>query len=225
MGAAITSATLEALDAIKAAHFSNMDVENKAEQIIQALDRQLAQRDSTADRICHSFSDYVRDTVLHGREFEKALSILTLSSSSTISSCITKAASDLGIRLDLRVLESRPLFEGVTSASRVLKNYPQNSELKVTLYSDASAGLAADGIEIVLLGADRFCSAGDVKNVSAPPSKFASPGSPPPPPAGTLLIMAENRITSSSAKRSPHRSKRKDRRIKRHREDSWSRRY
>ncbi|KAI1429721.1 translation initiation factor eIF-2B subunit family protein [Xylaria sp. FL1777] len=164
MGAAITSATLKALDAIKAAYLSDMAAENNTQQIIQALDQQLAQRGSTTDRICQSFIDYIDRNVLLVRKSKGPISILTLSSSSTISSCLSQAVSTLGVDLDLRVLESRPLFEGVTPASKILKNPPQNSELKVTLYSDASAALAARGVDFVLLGADRISSAGDVNN-------------------------------------------------------------
>ncbi|TGJ88610.1 hypothetical protein E0Z10_g177 [Xylaria hypoxylon] len=165
MGAAITSATIKALDTIRIDYaLSDVAAANKVQRITQVLDQLLAERHSMTERICQSFTDYVRLNVLCDSKSKKTISILTLSSSSTISSCLSQAASTLGVGLDLRVLESRPLFEGVTPASRVLKDPRHGSDLKVTLYSDASAALAARGVDIVLLGADRISSAGDVNN-------------------------------------------------------------
>ncbi|KAI3328738.1 hypothetical protein F4824DRAFT_482480 [Ustulina deusta] len=164
MGAAITSAIVKALDAIRAAYTSDMAAANKPQQIIQALDQQLAQRGSMTDRICQSFTNYIRLNVLRGGEPKSTISVLTLSSSSTVSSCLSRAVSTLGVGLDLRVLESRPRFEGVTPVSRILQDPASGSDLNLTLYSDASAALAARGVDIVLLGADRISSAGDVNN-------------------------------------------------------------
>ncbi|KAI0505735.1 hypothetical protein F5B22DRAFT_626635 [Xylaria bambusicola] len=164
MGAAITTAILKALDAIKAAYVSDMVPANKAEQVIQALEQQLAHRNATTDRICQTFSKFIRDLLPRGENPEYTLSILTLSSSSTMSSCLSHAISTVNIKFDLRILESRPLFEGVTFASRILKDSSQHSNFKVTLYSDASAALAAENTALILLGADRISSAGDVNN-------------------------------------------------------------
>ncbi|KAI1112251.1 hypothetical protein F5Y14DRAFT_422610 [Nemania sp. NC0429] len=164
MGAAITSAMVKSLDAIRAVYLADMDAADKMQQITQALDQQLANRSSATDRICESFIKYVRQDIIPNKESKEAVSILTLSLSSTILECLLQAASTLGVALDLRVLESRPLWEGVTLASRILKHSPEESKLKVTVYSDASVALAAREVDVVLLGADRVSSSGDVSN-------------------------------------------------------------
>lgn len=164
MGAATTSAVIKALDAIRAVYLADMDSENKIQQMTQALDQQLAHRSSVTSQICQSFTEYVRQDILRDRESKETVSILTLSLSSTITDCLLQAASTLNVALDLRVLESRPLCEGVSLASRILKHSPEESKSKVTLYSDASIALAARGVDLVLLGADRVSSAGDVSN-------------------------------------------------------------
>jgi translation initiation factor 2B subunit (eIF-2B alpha/beta/delta family)/8-oxo-dGTP pyrophosphatase MutT (NUDIX family) len=166
MGAAITTAIIKALDAVRAGFLTDLAAAEKIQHITQALDQQLADRVSVSHRIGDSFIDYVRSNVLRDGPSQESISILTLSSSSTVSNCLLQAASTLGVMLDLRVLESRPLCEGVSLASKMLKEAGKGSKLKVTLYSDASVALAARGIDVLLLGADRLSSAGDVSNVS-----------------------------------------------------------
>ena len=110
-GAAITSATIQALETIRTIHLSSdaAAAESKAQRISKALDQQLADRKSIGDRISQSFTQYARSSF----ESKKSIAILTLSSSSTISACLAHAMSTLGgVGLDLRILESRPLFEG-----------------------------------------------------------------------------------------------------------------
>ncbi|KAI0440925.1 hypothetical protein F4803DRAFT_525560 [Xylaria telfairii] len=163
IGAAITSATMKALGAIKISCCNSDAPEDKLKDMAQVLDSQLARRRFVTDAVSESFTKYVRQNVL--REASKEpVSVLTLSQSSTIYSSLLQAASTLGVPLDLRVLESRPLCEGVALASRIIKNFPERSDTKVTIYSDASVALAARGVDIILLGADRIDSAGDVIN-------------------------------------------------------------
>ncbi|KAI3324426.1 translation initiation factor eIF-2B subunit family protein [Xylariaceae sp. AK1471] len=164
MGAAITTTIIKALDVVRASYLTDLTPAEKIQYMTRALDEQLAQRVSVTDRIRHSFIDYIRSDILRDRPDQENISILTLSSSSTISSCLLQAASTLSVALDLRVLESRPLYEGVSLASKMLKEAAQGSKLKVTLYSDASVALAVRGIDLLLLGADRLSSAGDVNN-------------------------------------------------------------
>ncbi|KAJ2996782.1 hypothetical protein NUW58_g863 [Xylaria curta] len=163
MGAAITSATIKALDAIKGVYVADAATEDKIQLIIQTLDQQLAQRGHIANHIYQAFNDYVRQNVLRDGGRKKTVSILTLSSSSTIYGCLLQATTTLGVALDLHILESRPLCEGVTLASRVLDSL-KCATSSVTLYSDASVALAARSVDLVLLGADRISSAGDVNN-------------------------------------------------------------
>lgn len=167
MGAAITSAIVKALDRIDAILTQDISPQEKVSQMVKVLEDQLSQRQSTTERIRSTFVDYLRQHVIQPTtESKERISVLTLSSSSTISACLLQAAVDLGISLDLRILESRPLYEGVTMASKLLEMENESADLTVTIYTDASAALAANGIDVVVLGADRISSAGDVSNVS-----------------------------------------------------------
>ncbi|KAF2964485.1 hypothetical protein GQX73_g9083 [Xylaria multiplex] len=165
MAAAITTTMVKALTTIRVAcQLTDIPTADRISHINRELDGQLSQKNYTVDRICQSFIDYVHSNVLKHRELTEPVSILTLSSSSTITSCLIHAASTIGLKFDLRVLESRPLFEGVTTAVTLSQNFKDSEDLKITVYSDASAALAARGVNLVLLGADRISSAGDVSN-------------------------------------------------------------
>ncbi|KAI0849189.1 nagb/rpia/CoA transferase-like protein [Daldinia vernicosa] len=164
MGAAITSATVKALDRIENIITQDIPPREKVRKIVDALENQLNERKSTTDRIRDSFIDYLRQHVIRTTGSKETISILTLSYSSTISACLLQAAAHLGVSIDLRILESRPLYEGVTLASKLLEVENDSVDLNVTLYTDASSALAADGIDIVVLGADRISTSGDVSN-------------------------------------------------------------
>lgn len=166
MGAAITSAVAKALDRVEEIYTQDLSPPEKVRKMVEAIDDQLNQRKSTTDRIRDAFVDYIRQNVIQATESKKRISVLTLSSSSTISACLLQAAANLGVSLDLRILESRPLCEGVTLASELVEAGNGSADLSVTLYTDASVALAVDGVDIVVLGADRISSAGDVSNVS-----------------------------------------------------------
>ncbi|KOS21754.1 Translation initiation factor eIF-2B subunit alpha [Escovopsis weberi] len=92
--------------------------------------------------------------------------ILTLSSSSMVRACLADALADpLGGRpLDIRVLESRPLFEGVKAARVLAALCKPPSRSTVTVYTDASAAVAARGVHLVLLGADAIDGSANVSN-------------------------------------------------------------
>ncbi|KAI0201602.1 hypothetical protein F4808DRAFT_424498 [Astrocystis sublimbata] len=164
MGAAITSALIKALGAIKSVYHANTTAEEKVKQIADVLDQQVAQRSCMTDRVCESFTKHLRQTMTRDGEQKKTVSVLTLSCSSTISSSLMRATSAIGVALDLRILESRPLYEGVTLASKILSDTSQSPRTNVAIYSDASASLAARGVDVVLLGADRISEDGDVSN-------------------------------------------------------------
>ncbi|KAI1407703.1 nagb/rpia/CoA transferase-like protein [Hypoxylon sp. FL1857] len=163
MGAAITSAVVKALDRVHAIFTQDLPPSEKVRQMVESMETQLAQRKLTTDHIRDTFVEYLRRNIIT-TESKKRISVLTLSSSSTISSCLLRAAAKLGVSLDLRILESRPLYEGVTLASKFLEAGSGAANLTVTLYTDAAVALAADGVDIVVLGADRISAAGDVSN-------------------------------------------------------------
>lgn len=171
MGAAITSALVATLHRIESVVRQDLTSPEKRKQILKAIDEQIAQRQTSASHIQESLVTYLRETHYEQITSKSSISILTLSSSSTISSALLKTASDLGVVLNLRILESRPNCEGVSLAANLLESAGaeiQNRKIRITLYTDASAALAAaegeGGVDIVLLGADRINSDADVSN-------------------------------------------------------------
>ncbi|KAI1277006.1 hypothetical protein F5Y07DRAFT_364803 [Xylaria sp. FL0933] len=164
MDAAITSAMLTALDAIEYYEPFASEVSDVEPPMVRALDHVLTQREQQPHLVSSTFHNYIRGFILSkGVQCEKpSISVLTLSLSYTVLGCL----SHLPVGLDLRILESRPLFEGVTTASEILQRHPRNSNIRVTLYTDASAALAARDIDLLILGADRISSAGDVSNAT-----------------------------------------------------------
>lgn len=165
MGAAIAGALLSVLDRIEAI-LKDQNSNDKLLGVLDAIHEHLSRRDSAVQRIRDSFVEYIQNNVLADSSAQprRALSVLTLSSSSTISSCLLEAAAALDVILDLRILESRPLCEGVTLASKILASDGARSRARVTIFSDASAALAAEGIDLMLLGADHISPAGNVRN-------------------------------------------------------------
>ncbi|KAI0168908.1 nagb/rpia/CoA transferase-like protein [Hypoxylon sp. FL1284] len=164
MGAAITSAVVKALVRIETIFNQDLPPAEKIDKMIRAMDEQLEQRKFTTDRIRDTFVQYIQQNVIQSAEQKKTVSILTLSSSSTISACLLQTAASLGVSFDLRILESRPLCEGVTLASKLLETDSGRVDMTTTLYTDASVALAARDVNIVVLGADRISSGGDVSN-------------------------------------------------------------
>lgn len=163
MGAAITSAVISVLDKLEAAHKSVPGSAERTQQALSAIDEFLSQRNTAVERIRNSLVDYLR-TGNSNKANPRELSVLTTSYSSTVSDALLEAAAMLNVVLDLRILESRPLCEGVTLASKLLEQSNQSKKVNVTIYSDASAAIAAKDVDIVLFGADRISSTGDVSN-------------------------------------------------------------
>ncbi|KAH8200628.1 hypothetical protein TruAng_005225 [Truncatella angustata] len=165
MGAAIITSMVTVLDRIEAVINERRTIDEELKQhIVASIDTFLSQRDSAVERIRDSFISYVRSNMPKCSGADKVLSVLTLSSSSTISCSILEAAAALNLTVDLRILESRPLFEGVTLASKLLQEAAHNQKVNISLYADASAAIAAEGVDLILFGADRISSTGDVSN-------------------------------------------------------------
>ncbi|KAL1841762.1 hypothetical protein VTJ49DRAFT_6600 [Mycothermus thermophilus] len=116
----------------------------------------------------NTFSNYITQTLPAKFRSREPIAILTLSDSGTVRSCLRHAVEEAKIVLDLRVLESRPLYEGVTLAATFADYLKSHGDPtfphKVTLHTDASAALASAEVDVVLLGADRIASSGAVSN-------------------------------------------------------------
>ncbi|KAK8052926.1 hypothetical protein PG996_012227 [Apiospora saccharicola] len=195
MGAAIVSALVSVLDLVEQAALTTGGPPNeRLLRTYQTIETYLARRESAVAEISASFVDFVKDRVLAEGRPEAGLKVLTLSSSSTIASCLAQAATALdGVVIDLRILESRPLCEGVTLASKLLSEADSHEKTKkridIRIYSDASAALASEDVDLVLLGADRISAAGDVSNKTGSlpavlSAKHVSPGA-------RVLILSE----------------------------------
>ncbi|KAK4236791.1 hypothetical protein C8A03DRAFT_45248 [Achaetomium macrosporum] len=169
MGAAIMSALLAALASIEQAMQKTAEPGSLREVVLRKLDARIAARQEAAKRVSHAFAAYLEKTFPSKLASREPISVLTLSESSTIRQGLRDAAVESGFLLDLHVLESRPLYEGVSLAGSVAEDLigslsSPGAEHKITIYSDASAALAASGIDAVVLGADRIAASGAVSN-------------------------------------------------------------
>ncbi|KAK0710284.1 hypothetical protein B0T26DRAFT_654528 [Lasiosphaeria miniovina] len=183
MGAAIMSALLAALAEIGDAMHSQQEQQHQSrfvistawrDSVVAQLDRRVAARAESAQRVSAAFVQYLEGAFGDKLASREPLAVLTLSESSTIRAGLRHAAHAAGFALDVRVLESRPLFEGVSLASALAQDLAATTTTTttaavaaahtITLFSDASAALAAQGVDVVVIGADRIASSGAVSN-------------------------------------------------------------
>ncbi|KAJ5773787.1 hypothetical protein N7457_008683 [Penicillium paradoxum] len=173
MGAATMNAFLGLLADMEDIVHEDLDRGIKWERLLALLDHHLYKRKEMPMRIKDSFVGYLQSNFPAIAEAKppSSLVILTFSASSTIRDGILEAFASLPIpNLDLRVLESRPLCEGVNMASSILSAFqtkyppPSDRNLKLTVYTDASAALASREVDFVLLGADQISDLGSVSN-------------------------------------------------------------
>lgn len=168
------SATLNALLGVLAdIDDIRKDPETHFGRILTVLDRHLERRRETALHIKEAFNTYLHSSFLPSiqSQGENKITLLTLSASSTIRDSILAAFKSLPVsHLELRILESRPLFEGASMASSLLSEFetqfPPSSgqHLQISIYTEASAARAARDVDFVLLGADRISSSGSASN-------------------------------------------------------------
>lgn len=182
MGAAILSVLLAALrnmEEILDKNKANSSAEWR-NVLVKELESRIAARQDAATAISGVFASFLQDQFASRVEYSRPLKVLTLSESSTITHVLRHVAQNTRFSLDLRILESRPLFEGVCLANSLTtddtssltipaeggKEPHQTSipKLRVTMYTDASSALASQDVDLVLLGADRIAESGDVSN-------------------------------------------------------------
>ncbi|KAI9834567.1 MAG: hypothetical protein M1819_002943 [Sarea resinae] len=166
MGAAINYAVLSALDAIKGAQplDSGVKLADFKETAERCLTDAIHERDQSGLHLADQFRSYLSRNRKDG-----PIHILTVSSSSTVRQCLTRALKeDPNLKVVLKVMESRPLFEGVSFISSFLEElgeeYSIAERIHVEVASDVSAGILARDADIVIIGADRISEAGDVSN-------------------------------------------------------------
>jgi len=183
MGAAIMSALLEALRSVQETlrqqeeYPESIHSKKWRDAVVDDLERRIALRETSAtDAMINVFRKFIDEAFSARLLSNTPLSILTLSQSSTIARSLRKIVLESRLALDLRVLESRPLFEGVSLAGYLAADIltadttvnsppPKNRPgVQITIFTDASAALASEGVDMVLIGADRIASSGAVSN-------------------------------------------------------------
>lgn len=174
MAAAISKAIVTALSQVGDATNLSPDFPGKVKL---ALKRYIQQRSEISKQVGAQLSAFLKETCeTLGQDATRWIKILTLSSSSTIKSAVLYALNDNPLlHLEIRVLESRPLFEGVslaeflkqesaTQCELASQGHKSHSRLRVVIGTDASVGILSKGIDLMMLGADRISEQGDVSN-------------------------------------------------------------
>lgn len=169
MGAPIMSALLAVLARIERVLEKGQCAVQWRDSALRELDAQIAAMQESAETISRAFGAYIEDIFRSRRDSHRTISILTLSESSTIRQALRHVALESGFHFDFRILESRPLYEGVSLAGYLAEDLstavpPTTKAHSITLYTDASAALASSNIDLVVLGSDRIAASGDVSN-------------------------------------------------------------
>jgi translation initiation factor 2B subunit (eIF-2B alpha/beta/delta family) len=168
MGAAISSALVHALGSVREAweaefgksEWMQADMDRCVHVAEGVLERVVKERRKCVGRVGGAFAGWLKGKVIKSRPVR----ILTLSASGTIKSALVGAVRG-GMRIDLRVLESRPRFEGAVFALALRRELEgMEGELEVHIATDSSVALLARDVDVVLLAADRISGAGDVSN-------------------------------------------------------------
>ncbi|KAL4891800.1 hypothetical protein BDV59DRAFT_58995 [Aspergillus ambiguus] len=171
MGAATLSAVLIVLSEVENILRQQESVQTRWHRMLAMIDSHLQSRSSRVKRLQKSLADYLQSYVLSTDQNKHHLTVLTTSASSTIRDSLLNAYAALDLHtLELRILESRPLFEGATLASSVLSQFKDqfqsspDKHLCIKLYTDASAAVASKDVDMVLLGADQISATKGVSN-------------------------------------------------------------
>jgi translation initiation factor 2B subunit (eIF-2B alpha/beta/delta family)/8-oxo-dGTP pyrophosphatase MutT (NUDIX family) len=172
MGAAIMNVLLATLSEIETDAKSQSTSSPRA-SALAIIESRISSRSEQSVKVSVALASYLESNYSSKLASHEPISILTMSDSSTISHSIRHLVLKSGLSLDLRVLESRPLYEGVSLAGSFLEDIKKAvandharsiPEVKMSLYSDAAAALASMGLDIVIIGADRIASSGAVSN-------------------------------------------------------------
>ncbi|KAG8350674.1 hypothetical protein FVEN_g11117 [Fusarium venenatum] len=162
MGASILNNVLASLSTIddKLSSSNSLD-KGMIDNIIVALEKYARDRQATSSRTAASFQAFLEQHP----SGDGPLRILTLSFSSTIASAITHVLGKVSQPVHIHVLESRPLFEGVRMAQEITAFANENKiMLDLKVHTDASVGIVARGIDIVLTGANLIDRTAAVSN-------------------------------------------------------------
>ena len=183
MSSAIFSVVAKAMVKIREAWVESMEVgwedlkfETFEEEVLKkmieisrdVLWEEIRAREGVLEKLGAVFGEYLDR--LGGLSDGRPLRILTLSSSSTLRSVLVHILDTFpNSRIEVRVLESRPKFEGASFAMSLLWKVSNGTRSKrenvnVIIAPDSHVARLAKDANILLLGADRISSAGDVSN-------------------------------------------------------------
>ncbi|TEA19534.1 Ribose 1,5-bisphosphate isomerase [Colletotrichum sidae] len=150
--------------------------------VVNKLEAYKELREESASGIWKTLEAFLREN----EDASKPIRILTLSFSSTILNCLQRSIAGFGSEFDIRILESRPLFEGVSTASKLVGGLTEagverDKRVNVSIYTDASAAIASEDIDLLLIGADLIDNAGATSNKTGSlpavlAAKHSSPG-------------------------------------------------
>ncbi|KIW20963.1 hypothetical protein PV08_01542 [Exophiala spinifera] len=180
MGAAISSAVVKALQTAQSVvDAAGPPTATVMEDVRGSLEAYVAKRTEIAKRVSAQFSTLLKDmfpsTDRDGGD-RQPIKILTLSFSSTIKAAILHALDeDETRRVELRILESRPLLEGVNFAQELTREAQDrlqgqkagprlHDRLRIHVSTDASVGVLSRDADVLAIGADRISESGDVSN-------------------------------------------------------------
>ncbi|EQB50747.1 NUDIX domain-containing protein [Colletotrichum gloeosporioides Cg-14] len=192
MGAAILNVLVRSLaiieDEVKRADGVSLEFLGT---VTRKLQQYAVSRDDSVDDIWRSLKGFLQENHDSG----KPIRILTLSSSSTILECLHRAILGFRSEFDIRILESRPLFEGVSMASRLVGRLRESGaerekKVEVSIYTDAAAAIASEAVDLVLIGADLIAKDGSTSNKTGSlpavlSAKHCAPNA-------KVLVLAEN---------------------------------
>ncbi|KAE8445917.1 hypothetical protein EG329_012696 [Mollisiaceae sp. DMI_Dod_QoI] len=210
MAAAIESVVFKALDDIEQ-HFTTTGSISAVPltQFISVIDSVIASNLQTGhanlEPIAINFTDLIisRTKILENETTVSSIKIVTLSASGTVKAGLGRTIAqliNLGIKVKLTVLESRPNFEGVSFVHGLLKNLDSHHvlpKIEVEIVADASAATAVKDAHFVVFGGDKVIPNGDVSNkmgtfTLAAMAKTVNPA------CKIIALFETNKITSSS---------------------------
>jgi translation initiation factor 2B subunit (eIF-2B alpha/beta/delta family) len=178
MGASVLNVVLSGLEIIEGNLSSSCPLNKSTiDEIVRALSKYACDRKTTSSRTNTTFQAFLE--IFSG---DGPLKILTLSSRSTTTLAIAHVLRNTLRPIEVHVIESRPLFEGVKIAEVIASSAGESKALaSLTVCTDASVGVAAQGVDIVLMGANIISSTAAVSNkVGSLPAvltaKYVAPG-------------------------------------------------
>lgn len=163
MGAAVTACLLRVLSQI-VNHWTEDELPRESDPMANftanLIEDTIKERQDISQRLGESFTKWLQDNC--GAEVR----IATLSNSSTIRNAVLLALASLpDVTFRLKIFESRPRCEGADMAAQLFAAASEHkTRLHISIVPDCAVGQAVFDINLVLLGADRISSAGDVSN-------------------------------------------------------------